>query len=449
MLTYSHYLDKLRKYVAFRTVSLPGHQEPDQIGLCINFILELMNEAGMKTQVWEAEGLNPVIFAEYVFDEELPTVLVYGHYDVVAVNTEEWTITSPFELKEQDGYLYARGSTDNKGQNLMHLLTVIDLIKDGNLAFNIKFFIEGNEETGSQGIDKLILAKQKELSAKYFLVSDGEMVGKIPVIETSLRGLVNIRAKVSTSSKNLHSGLSGSAVYNSAVVASGLISSLFDHDGKVVVPLFYRGIPEALIESSQTNNRRLSEAVNLLDVFGVQQLKQTSGFDPFTLNGLTPTIEVMGIASGSAHNGFKHIIPGSTEFGLNIRLVGSQDPNEVANLVMRFIRSKMPNYATVEMEVYAQHGAINIDLGAEIKLHLLQLLNQTYQIEAGYHYVGGGIPVVEYFINAGIQPLLIPLANNTCNMHDVHENIGVENVEKGLAFSHSFFSTPLPVILSC
>ncbi|MBS3915382.1 MAG: M20/M25/M40 family metallo-hydrolase [Bacteroidetes bacterium] len=449
MLNYSNYLEKLRQYVAFRTVSLAGHQEPDQIRLCIDFILELMKESGMQTQVWEAEGLNPVVFAEYIFDEKLPTVLVYGHYDVVAVNPEEWTITSPFELKEQGGYLYGRGSTDNKGQNLMHLLTAIDLIKDGNLAFNIKFFIEGNEETGSEGIDKLILAKQNELSAKYVLVSDGEMVGKIPVIETSLRGLVNIRAKVSTSSKNLHSGLSGGAVFNSAVVASRLISSLFDHEGKVVVPLFYKGIPESLINLAQENNLRLSKEVNLLDVFGVNSLKTTSGFDPFTLNGLTPTIEVMGINSGSAHNGFKHIIPGSTEFGLNIRLVGSQDPHEVAALVMRFIRSKMPNYATVEMEVYAQHGAITVDLGAEIKLHLLQLLSRTYGIEAGYHYVGGGIPVVEYFMNAGIQPLLIPLANNTCNMHDVHENIGVENVENGLAFSHSFLSTPLPMILSC
>lgn len=439
------FLDLLTQYVGFRTVSLPGHIEPEQINKCLAFLIAFFGRAGIRVEMWESEKLNPILFAHYTVDKNLPTVLVYGHYDVVAVNPKEWTITQPFQLKEQDGMLYGRGATDNKGQNLVHIFTVAELIKAGKLACNVKFFIEGNEETGSAGIEKVIEEHKEELRADYFLVSDGEMIGTTPVIELSLRGLANVRVKVRTATKDNHSGLAGGAIYNSVVEASKLICSLYDEDGKIAVPGFDLALPRHLLQSTYVsiNNAKLSNKVNLKEVLGVNLLSEPD--NPFTAIGLMPTIEVMGITAGGAHEGYKHIIPGETSFGLNLRLVGQQDPKVMTKEVMRHLINHAPGYVELQMEDYAHHPPIMISLSKEISQHTKLLLEKAYGEESLEKYTGGGIPVVGHFIDiVGVKPLLIPLANDTCNMHGVHENIGVSFVEKALAFSELFFSTPLP-----
>ena len=442
----NRYLNLLKQYVGFRTVSLPGHQEPEQIDNCLAFLITLFGNAGVKVELWKSELLNPILFAHYVKDKNLPTILVYGHYDVVAVNPDEWKVTSPFELKEKDGILYGRGATDNKGQNLVHIFTVTELIATGQLACNVKFFIEGNEETGSAGIEKVIEEHKEELKADYMLVSDGEMVGTTPVIELSLRGLANIKVTVRTANKDNHSGLAGGAIFNSVVEASQLILSLYSEShGQIEVPGFSQHLPTDLLWSGhvQTNNQKLAQKVNLKEVFGVRNFSMA--LNPFTAIGLLPTIEVMGISAGNAHEGYKHIIPGETKFGLNLRLVGQQDPHKMTDLVMEYLRKHAPDYVDLEMEAYSHHPPIRINLSKEISDHLNFLLEKAYGEEPLEKFTGGGIPVVGHFMDiVGVKPLLIPLANDTCNMHGVHENIGVSFVEKALAFSELFFSTRLP-----
>lgn len=441
---HKHYLELLKQYVSFQTVSLPGHEKPDQIDQCLNFIKLLLQNGGISVEEWKADGLNPIIFGKYVKDPTLPTVLVYGHYDVVAPNTAAWTKTGPFTLSEENGILYGRGSTDNKGQNLIHILTVLDLIEQGTLAYNIKFFIEGNEETGSAGIDEVIKNKKEELKCDYIMVSDGSVVGKTPVIEASLRGLVNITVHVETAKSDVHSGLYGGAVHNSAVEASKLITTLFDERGMVKIPGFYDGIPEDLVYSEEVdvNNKALLAKINLKELSGAHALLERKNH--FTSIGLMPTIEVMGFSSGGGENGFKNIIPGKTSFGLNCRLVGTQTPGEMVALVMGYLGQQTPKYVHGTFDVGSKSNPIMLTINPHEKKKLREFLKAAYGEEPLDKYVGGGIPVVGHFKNIlGVNAFLIPFANDDCQMHGPDENIGIEFVEKAFAFSKLFFSNRL------
>ncbi len=441
------YLALLGQYVSYPTISLPGYESAEAITSCLNFLKNLLTEGGVTVTIWDNFGdvkLNPVIFGSYVKDESLPTVLVYGHYDVVAADGK-WNMTEPFKLFKKDGALWGRGSTDNKGQNLIHILTVLEGIEKGTLAYNVKFFIEGNEETGSAGIDKVVEMHKEELKADYILVSDGAMVGRTPVIEASLRGLVNIKVTVTTSQINAHSGLAGGAIYNSTIVAANLISSLYNQHGRVNINNFYKGIAAAIqnTEGVLENNKALLKKVNLKSLFQVNKLKKGQ-FDLMTMIGLMPTIEVMGITSGEAHKGLKNIIPGQTVFGLNCRLVGDQNPDNIAAMVISHLQSNAPDYVGLNVEVFGKSWPVMLNVDPVVKAKLSDFLTDVYGEKPLDKYVGGGIPVVGHFKDIlGIDSLLVPLANEGCNMHDNDENIAIWQVEKALAFSELFFSTSI------
>jgi len=448
----SQYKNFLTPYVGYQTVSSKKQRNPQGIRQNVNFLETKFKAAGMDTQVWRTRKLNPIIFADHTFDLSLPTVLIYGHYDVVSVKAEDWT-TPPYVLTEVNDYLQGRGATDNKGQNAIHIVAVLELIKTGMLTCNVKFFLEGDEETGSVGMEEVIKKHKRDLKADYFLVSDGEMVGKIPVKELSLRGLANLRVTVTTAKAPAHSGLAGGIIHNAAVEAAKIMASLFDEDGDIAIPGFYDGMDLKLIEDPKTiaNNEELLANINLKELYGVKVLKAGKPHqrpcykNPFTRNGLMPALEVMGNDAGNASQGFTHIIPHEAVFGLNVRLVGTQKPAEMVSLIKRYLEHQAPSYVDLKIENYMAADPIMLTLSEAMSEHLNTLIEKAYGRKPLIKYCGAGIPVVAHIRDiVGAQPILVPLANDTCNMHGPDENIGLFWVKAGLEFSTSFFSTPFP-----
>lgn len=440
------FYELLKTYVAFRTVSAPTHLEPDQVSACVAFLEELLTKGGVTVTKWSHGNLNPIVFGHYQVDPTLPTVLVYGHYDVVSVKNDDWEATTPYDLYWDEGAhkFYGRGSTDNKGQNLIHIMAVLAAIAEGKLACNVKFFIEGNEEIGSGGVDAVIEEHKEELAADYVIVSDGEMAGDNPLIELSLRGLVNIMVTVKTSDKDIHSGGAGGLAYNSLVEASKLIASLYGNDGAPSIDGFYDGINEQLIgdKDIQRNNRALSRIVDWKNVVGSKYYKAHQA-DPITRVGLFPSIEPVGMISGGAQDGFKHIIPGYSRFMLNCRIVGSQDPHVIAAAVIEHLNNMKPGYVELETQVLMPNKAIELNLRDEIIADLTVLLEDVYGKAPLFNFVGGGIPVVAYFKDIlKSEVLLVPLSTNDCNMHGGDENFSTNLIQKGLEFSYKFFTTP-------
>ncbi len=442
----------LREYVKYKTISLQGQDDPNEIDKCVTFLEDFLTSKGLTVTKWSSGDLNPVIFASYTVDSALPTVLIYGHYDVFPAHhvNDDWQ-TNPFVLSEDDTdedniLLVGRGVTDNKGQNLMYLLAVADAISRKELAFNVKFFIEGDEETGSNGISVLIQEHAAELACDYVIVSDGEMAGTTPVIERTLRGLYNLTVRVTTSNKDLHSGGFGGLALNSVVEASRLIASLFNEEGYVLVPGFYDGIDTSICssEESRDNNHTLSGLTNWSEVLGNKHYKTFT--NPVAAIGLMPTIEPTGITAGTPEKGYKHIIPGVTEFMLNCRFVGTQHPSKMADSIAVYLSEKKSRGVQLEFNSGAVTPPVTIYLTPEINDHVSTLLETVYGTKPLDAYVGGGIPVVSYFKQyITDQVLLIPLATTGSNMHAANENIPANHIVDGLEFCYQFVTTPIPV----
>jgi acetylornithine deacetylase/succinyl-diaminopimelate desuccinylase-like protein len=440
-----NYRDLLAQVLNFQTMSHPMWAKPEEIEKCLCFYEDLFSSGDIKTERWLSEKLNPILFAEKFVHPTFPTVLVYGHYDVVPADQKTWK-SDPFVAEERDGLINARGATDNKGQHMAYIVEVLQAIQDGKLACNVKFFLEGNEETGSTGIEKIVEERKDRLECHVILVSDGEMVNRTPVIERSLRGALNLKVTVSTSTMDSHSGNFGGAIFNSTLVAAQLIESMYDSYGDVNMAGFHADESLELWndDAVEENNSKLGELVDLKTLLGVGELKDDRNI--FHTVGLASNMEVTGIISGGANTGFKNIIPGTTVFGLNVRLVGRQTPEYMLNLISEHLKENTPECASVTIESTFSCPPVMLNLPPALEAQIKSMLAEVYEVEPLYKFVGGSIPVVGHMQDIlGVTPLLIPLSTIGCNMHSDDENLPVWHAERALKFGRKFFTTPLNV----
>ena len=205
------YKKLLKEYVSIKSISTDENYAGEMKRM-VSWLSDLLKKNSFKVELLPGKKTNPVLFAEYIQSNKLETVLVYGHYDVQPGEKEDGWKSEPFTLTERAGRLYARGVVDNKGQNLIHIVTVLNLIKEGKLKYNVKFLIEGNEETGNADMRNILMKHKAKLKTDHIIVSDGEIAGNTPTIEASLRGGFNMKVTFTTAKNNLHSGLCGGAV---------------------------------------------------------------------------------------------------------------------------------------------------------------------------------------------------------------------------------------------
>ena len=433
------YIKLLKEYVSFKSVSTDMAYK-SEINKTVEWLTLVLKEYGFTVEIWQGVVSNPVVYASLVVSPELPTVLVYGHYDVQPAALEDGWKSDPFELAMRNGRLYARGVVDNKGQNLTHIVTVGELHKAGKLAYNVKFFIEGNEETSNPEIPELVKKMKDKLTADHIMISDGEITGNSPTIETSLRGGFNMTATLTTGVTNLHSGIFGGAIPSASYELTKILSGLFDKNNKVTIGGFYNDTPNVSAKVKDSNKKIQSEK-DIRKIAGVKSLLTEKGMDFFTQTGLRPTIQITGIKTGYIGEGYANIVPAQAEVRLNVRLTGTQKPNLVFAQIVKYLKDSTPKYAKLDISRSDFSHPVFLNVDRPESMHVRKLLKQAYGKEPIVKYVGGGIPVVSDFKTIlKKETLLVSLGNDDCNMHGLDENFRVDLVKKGLEFSRLFFS---------
>ncbi len=433
------YIGLLREYVSFKSISTDLAFKPD-MQKTVDWLTFVLSEYGFSVEAWKTELANPVVYARYEVDPRAETVLVYGHYDVQPAEEEDGWTDEPFGLAVRKGRLFARGIVDNKGQNLIHIVTVGELIKKGKLKYNVIFLIEGNEETANPEIPKLVQKYKAKLKADHVIISDGEIVDSTPTIEATLRGGFNMTVHVETGVTNLHSGIFGGAIPNSANELAKVLAGLFDKNNKVTVPGFYTGAPD-VSSSIKKLNRSIKSEKALLKMAGVKALIPEKGLDFFTQTGLRPTLQVTGVKTGYTGEGYANIVPAHAEVRINVRVVGKQKPEKVFALITKHFKKQLPAYVKTTITHTEFNDPVVVDIESKGAKQVRSLLKKAYGKEPLVRYVGGSIPIVSDFKNIlGKDTMLVSLGNDDCNMHGIDENFRVDLVKKGLKFSELFFS---------
>lgn len=437
---YQDYLKKLEEFLSFKSVST-SVKYYGEMEKTVEWLKNILTNGGFESQIWTAEGANPVLFANYIANEDLPTILIYGHYDVQPASVKDGWASEPFSLKFDEKKLYGRGVVDNKGQILLHIVTVLEAIKEGDLKYNIKFLIEGNEESGSGELYGIIKDKKKEMECDIVLISDGELTNGKPTIEVSLRGGFNVTLKFKTGKTNLHSGIFGGAIPNASMEMSKFLSKLFNDDNSISYSSFYTDVDPISPDDLENNICLERESENIASLAGVKQLVGEKGVDFFTLTGNKPTIQITGINTGYIGQGYANIVPAEAEVRLNFRIVTSQNPKKVYEDFQKFVSQNVPDYVEYSLLAGGFHEPIKVDSNNKFYEEAKKVLERVYGRRINKKFVGGAIPVVADFKNAfGTDTLLVPLCNEDCNMHGINENFDIDLVKKGLEFSREMLT---------
>lgn len=390
--------------------------------------------AGLQTRRIPTPGFD-LVYAETPPVPGAPVVLVYGHYDVQPAEPLDKWISGPFDPTVRDGNLYARGATDDKGQVLTHVQSVIEWLSSGQpLPLQVKFLIEGEEEVGSDGLEAVLPSLADLIACDCVVVSDSSQYGDgQPAITYGLRGILAMELRIDGPKQDLHSGSFGGAVKNPAIALCQLMASMMDADGRIAVEGFYDDVRE-LTESE----RELLDALEVDDQqfanqLGVDALFGEAGFSTNARRWARPTFDINGLTSGHQGEGGKTIIPATASAKFTFRLVPDQDPQRIAAAVQRHLRAHLP--AGVRLTIELGHGAPGMI--AAIDSPYVEAAKSAIAEAFGTPPVmireGGSIPIVAKFQAAlGADCLLLGWGLNDDAAHSPNEKFRVADYHRGI-----------------
>ncbi len=427
------FLDELFELIRIPSVSsLPAHK-PDMYRAAEKWKEILLAAGADKAEVMETAG-NPVTYGEKIVNKKAPTVLVYGHMDVMPVDPLNFWKTDPFEPVVKDGKIWARGADDDKGQSFMHAKAFEYLVQSGELKCNVKFLIEGEEEIGSANLPKFCKKHRKMLQADVILVSDTSMIARdVPSITTGLRGLAYWQVEVTGPSADLHSGLFGGAVANPINVLSKMIAQTMDDKGRILIPGFY----DDVVEVSKKERALMGKAPFYLHEYkksvGVKELCGEEGFTTNERTGIRPTFDVCGIWGGYTGEGAKTILPSKAFAKISTRLVPNQDYKKIEKLFVKYFESIAPK--SVKVKVDYLHGGPSyvcpIDLPAYKAAE--KALKEIYGKDPVPVRSGGSIPIIATFEEVlGIKSVLMGFGLGSDAIHSPNENFPLEQFYNGI-----------------
>lgn len=430
---YQEYKELLEPLIAIPSISTDSVYK-DQVQQAAEYLSELCHVHGIRSKVEAIKG-NPLVVGEYIHNPHLPTCLVYGHYDVQPADPEGW-LSNPFTLTERNERLYGRGVVDNKGQLMVLLTAIFELIKKGKLAYNFKFLFEGDEETGSPHLGTWVEAHKEKLAADFILVSDGMQTWGVPALEVGFRGACNLALSIQTSPHDLHSGLFGGAVPNAAQILTGLVASLYDQEGKVTVPGFYEGIADVAVYDLPSG-----AIEQFIRAAAVQELVLHAGKKLEEALGLQPTLEVTTLKSGYLEQGYRNAIPGRAVLKMNIRSAPGQNLVAIQEKLKAFIADHLPAYVQYRLEFSKGEEAVLIDGNNQYIERARAELERVYGQPALVDYCGGTLPVAQVFANTlKVPQVMLALANADCHMHGAEENFRIQDIESSLNLFLNYLS---------
>ncbi|MBD3410893.1 MAG: dipeptidase, partial [Ignavibacteriales bacterium] len=371
-----------------------------------------------------------------------PTVLFYGHYDVMPVDPiDEWK-TKPFEPTIKDGKIWGRGTTDDKGQLYMHVAAVDALMKTRKtLPVNVKFVLEGEEEIGSEALDGFLKKQKKLLKCDAVVVSDTSLYAdNTPTVTYGLRGLAALEGEVQGPKGDLHSGSFGGAVANPANTLAQMIAKLHDKDGKVAIPGFYKKV-KPLTKSERENIKKLRHSeTKLARELGVRELHGENKFAALERIWARPTLDVNGIKGGFIEEGFKTIIPAKASAKISMRLVPDQDPIEIGKLAKKHIESIAPRSVRVNVEIGHSGPPALAPLDSKPMKAASKAIAEAFgKKKTVFNREGGSIPIIAAFADQLKAPVvMMGLGLNSENLHAPNEHFSLKNFERGIVSSILF-----------
>ena len=377
----------------------------------------------------------------------MPTVIVYGHYDVQPVDPLNLWDSPPFEPVVKDGKIYARGSYDDKGQVYMHIKAFEIMMKHNLLSCNVKFMIEGEEEVGSDNLGTFVKENKTKLKADVILISDTSLISlDQPSITVGLRGLSYMEVEVTGPNRDLHSGVYGGAVANPSNVLSKMIASLHDEDGRVTIPGFYDKVDELTATERKVLNEAPFDLAAYKKELGIEEVKGEKGYTTLERTGIRPTLDVNGIWGGYTGEGAKTVLPAKAHAKISMRLVPHQDPQEITQLFTQHFISIAPKSVTVK--VIAHHGGEPAVTPTDSKA--FKAASDAFLEVWGKAPIptrdGGSIPIVALFKKElGLDTVLMGFGLDTDALHSPNEHYGIKNfligIETIVAF-YKHFGTP-------
>ncbi|MBQ8863818.1 MAG: dipeptidase, partial [Rikenellaceae bacterium] len=402
------FLDELFDLLRIPSISAQSAHKADMVR-CAEWLRESLLKAGaQKAKVMPTEG-NPVVYAERIIDPAKPTVLVYGHYDVMPVDPREEWRTEPFEPVVKDGRIWGRGADDDKGQLYMHAKAFETMVATDTLPCNVKFMLEGEEEIGSPSLYKWCADNKDMLAADVILVSDTSMLGMdTPSITCGLRGLAYMQVEVQGPNKDLHSGLFGGAVANPANVLTKLIASLVDENGHITIPGFYDDVRLLTPEEREAFNSAPFDMERYKNNLDIAEVEGEAGFSTMERTGVRPSLDVNGIWGGYIEEGTKTIIPAKASAKISMRLVPNQDYVKIGELFEKHFRAIAP--ASVKVKVEALHGGAPYVTPTDLPAYRAaeRAVESTFGKKPLPFYSGGSIPIISGFERIlGIKSVLM------------------------------------------
>ena len=427
------FLDELFQLLRIPSISAQSSHKQDMV-TCAQWLRDALLASGADmAEVMPTEG-NPVVYAEKIIDASKPTVLVYGHYDVMPVDpVDEWK-TSPFEPVVKDGRIWCRGADDDKGQLYMHAKAFEAMVKTGSLPCNVKFMLEGEEEIGSASLYKWCEDNKQMLRSDVILVSDTSLIGwDTPSITCGLRGLAYMQVEVQGPNKDLHSGLYGGAVANPANVLAKLIASLVDDNGRITIPGFYDDVRELTPTEREDFNKAPFDIQRYKKALDIDEVQGEAGYTTIERTGVRPTLDVNGIWGGYIDEGTKTIIPAKASAKISMRLVPNQDYVKIGQLFEKHFKSIAPK--SVRVTVKALHGGAPYVTPTDMPAYqaAAKAIETTFGRKPLPYYSGGSIPIISAFEKIlGVKSILMGFGQDEDAIHSPNESYGLKNFYCGI-----------------
>lgn len=438
------FLNELFELLRFQSVSAdPKYKE--EVIKTADYIAQKLKDAGADNVEICATAGYPIVYGEKIVDPSLPTVLIYGHYDVQPPDPLELWETPPFEPTLRDGKIYARGACDDKGQVYMHVKAFELMMKTNTLACNVKFMIEGEEEVGSSNLGIFVKANQERLKADVVLISDTSMISmEHPSIEVGLRGLAYMEVEVVGPNRDLHSGVYGGAVANPITILCKMIASLHDENNHITIPAFY----DKVVELSDAEKEALNAAPFDLDEYKkdleINEVWGEKGYSTLERTGTRPTLEVNGIWGGYIGEGAKTVLPSKANAKISMRLVPNQSSEEIAEIFAKHFESIAPK--NVKVKVTPHHGGEPAVTPTDSKAYKAaeMAIMDSFGKKAIPTRGGGSIPIVALFEEVlGLKTVLFGFGLDSDALHSPNEKYDLYNYYKGietLPLFHKYFA---------
>jgi acetylornithine deacetylase/succinyl-diaminopimelate desuccinylase-like protein len=438
------FLDELLGLLKIPSVSADSTHLDDMLR-CAEAVKKSLLEAGTdKAEVLPTKG-HPVVYAEKMAGADKPTVLVYGHYDVQPADPLELWHSAPFEPTIKNGMIFARGACDDKGQFFMHVKALEIMNQSGDLACNIKFIIEGEEEIGSPSLGLFVAENKKLLKADVILISDTSMISlDTPSLEIGVRGLAYIQVEITGPNRDLHSGVYGGAVANPITILARMIASCHDENNHILIPGFYNDV----VESPPDERKRMAGAPfdekEYMKDLGIRAVWGEKGYSTIERTGIRPTLELNGIWGGYQGEGSKTVLPSRASAKISARLVPNQTSEKITEILLDYFRKIAP--PGVHVHAFEFHGGEPYMTPMDSLAY--RAAEKAIETSFGKKPVpvrgGGSIPICSLLERElGIKIVFMGFGLDSDNLHSPNEKFNIDNFYKGIEtipYFHKYFA---------